>query len=336
MNKFHIFLSGIIFFISSCKKKDKNPNDISPTNPSVTENFIYLNTQNSQLPSDTIFSLFPFNNSLFICTSKGLSIYQNGNISNLNTTNSALPSNNINCCYITDTVWWIGTSKGLFKYKPLQQQGIVYNTNNSPLPNDKIRSIAIDKNNKIWIGTFTGGGIASFDGISWNVMTPSNSPLPSNSIARIFVQDTLYWFGTGGGLARYNTISWIIYTPSNSGLKNPWIYDITEGTPSSYLFIATNNGINTYDLITNTWNHYNSANSGLAGNFTRKLYYDKFNHILWIATDGNGLFKWNFQTFVQYKYTGQGSISSNYLTDVCNFMGKLWIATKGNGICILK
>ncbi|GIV27826.1 MAG: hypothetical protein KatS3mg027_1640 [Bacteroidia bacterium] len=323
---------GMLLFYSC--KKDKIENVPASSLPAPA--FQYLNSSNSNLLSDSINALFPFNNQLFVCTAKGLSVYTSSGFINYTTHNSGLPSDYVNCCFITDSVWWVGTNAGLVKYSVTFQQWQVFNISNSSLPNNKIRSIRMDKYGKVWVGTFTGGGVASYDGVNWQVFTPSNSPLPSSSIARIFIQDSLYWFGTGGGLARYNGNKWTIYTPGNSGLQSAWIYDIIEGANASLLFIATNNGINTFNLINNSWTYYNSTNSGLTGNFTRKLSYDKTKNMLWIATDGNGLFKSDGNQFTQYKYTGAGSLPSNYLTDVCLFNGKLWVATKENGLAIMQ
>ncbi len=331
-----LIVSSVVFVmlsLLSCKKDNQHVIH-SSASPSSSI-FQYFNTSNSGLLSDSVLSLFPYNNQLFIGTARGLSVYSS-TFTHYTISNSGLPDNHINCCYITDSVWWIGTNAGLVKYSVASQQWQTFTKTNSPLPNNKIRSISIDKNGKVWIGTFTGGGVVSLDGTNWQVFTPSNSSLPSSSVAKVFTQDSLYWFGTGGGLARYNGVQWTIYNPGNSGLQSAWIYDITEGSNASQLFIATNNGINIFNILTNSWSYYNSTNSGLIGNFTRKLYFDKMQNILWIVTDGNGLFKWDFSNFIQYKYTGIGSLPSNYLTDLCWYNGKLWIATKESGLVVMK
>jgi hypothetical protein len=57
----------------------------------------------------------------------------------------------------------------------------VYNSDNSGLPCDFVRSIMLDNNQNIWIGTF-GGGLAKFDGTDWTVYYTDNSGLPNGRV----------------------------------------------------------------------------------------------------------------------------------------------------------
>ena len=63
----------------------------------------------------------------------------------------------------------------------------VYDTTNSPLPQDVIGSIAIDTCGIKWIGTM-GEGLAKFDGTNWTVYDTINSPLPSNYVMSIAIR----------------------------------------------------------------------------------------------------------------------------------------------------
>ena len=53
----------------------------------------------------------------------------------------------------------------LFAQNP---EWVVYNTSNSGLPDNFVRSIAVDPQGNKWIGTY-GGGLAKFDGVNWTV-----------------------------------------------------------------------------------------------------------------------------------------------------------------------
>src|SRR3982751_1577058 len=93
----------------------------------------------------------------------------------------------------------------LFLIAPLivfsQAGWTIYNTSNSPLPENSVRCIAIDHNDVKWIGTDF--GLASFDNTNWTVYQTSNSGLPDNSIRSIAIDhQNNIWIGTfSAGLA---------------------------------------------------------------------------------------------------------------------------------------
>ena len=143
---------------------------------------------------------------------------------------------------------WVGTTAGLAAFDGTIWN--VFNTSNSPLPDNSINVIAIDDSNHKWIGT--SNGLAKFDGIQWTVYTHENSGLSSNYIQDIAFDDsgnvwiaTTTWDRYGlGGLVKFNrtTNTWTIYRTENSGLPtndllsvaidaegNRWIGTTTEG-----------------------------------------------------------------------------------------------------------
>ena len=73
------------------------------------------------------------------------------------------------------------------------------------MPNNYIRTIAIDSSGTKWIGTGS-GGIVSFDGTTWKVYNKDNSDLPDNDVWSIAIDGSgTKWFGAwGGGLAAFN------------------------------------------------------------------------------------------------------------------------------------
>jgi hypothetical protein len=90
-------------------------------------------------------------------------------------TNSPLPSNKINWVQQDrNGTYWIACSPeyisgspiggGLVKFDGYIWQ--VYNTSNSPLPNNNIDFLVIDSMNNVWIA-IGNAGIAKFDGFNW-------------------------------------------------------------------------------------------------------------------------------------------------------------------------
>ena len=105
-------------------------------------------------------------------------------------------------------IWFIGY--GVY-YDHMMHQTIkkyegnswtTYTTDNSDLPSDLIYSIAVDKNNKKWIGT--NSGVARFDGVTWTTFTKKNSGLIDDKINAIAVEkNNTIWFGTDNGVSKY-------------------------------------------------------------------------------------------------------------------------------------
>ena len=98
---------------------------------------------------------------------------------------------------------------------------VVYNTANSGLPLNVVRSIAIDSEGNKWI-TSSNIGLTKFDGSNWTFYDTSNSGLPSNSIVDIAIDKSGdKWIGTyNGGVAKFNDTVWTVYDTSNSGLPS--------------------------------------------------------------------------------------------------------------------
>ena len=70
-----------------------------------------------------------------------------------------------------DTIIWLGTSKGLMKFSNLQWT--VFDTGNSGLPSNYIKSVVVDNNGTKWLGTIS--GIASFNEMHTDDgITPNN------------------------------------------------------------------------------------------------------------------------------------------------------------------
>ena len=57
---------------------------------------------------------------------------------------------------------------------------MVYNTNNSDLPDDNIISIEIDNSGNKWVGTKY--GLVKFDDSVWTVYSKSNSGMPDDYV----------------------------------------------------------------------------------------------------------------------------------------------------------
>ncbi len=156
-------------------------------------------------------------------------------------------------------VKWIGTDNGLVKYDGTNWT--IYNTGNSPIPNDNVISLEIDINDNIWIGTGGSGntgGLAKFDRENWTVYTDDNSGLPSNYITDLMPDsEGNIWISTGGsqpgGLVKFDGDSnWKIYNSSNSDIpaSDNRVQSVAMDS-AGCVWVATSDGIGVLCFETN-------------------------------------------------------------------------------------
>ncbi len=94
---------------------------------------------------------------------------------------------------LDDRILWIGLKYGgLWRYD--RSNWTAFNAANSPLPNDRVYAIAVDKKVK-WFGTLN--GLVAFDGVNWKLYAPRTSPLPDEKIYSIAIDSHgNKWIGT--------------------------------------------------------------------------------------------------------------------------------------------
>ncbi len=106
------------------------------------------------------------------------------------------------------------------------QEWQLYNTDNSGIVDNAVRSISIDNLGTKWIGTAT--GLNSFDGVEWKTYTDADK-LANNSVNDIAFEITSYgpeiWVATDGGVSVVSVVPDAVtfatpYTSDNTGLIN--------------------------------------------------------------------------------------------------------------------
>jgi ligand-binding sensor domain-containing protein len=158
---------------------------------------------------------------------------------------------------------WIGSFEGALA-RLSGDDWTIYNTDNSGLPSNSIKSLSfID--NKLWIATFH-GGMAIFDGTDWTVYDKDNSALPSNNIYSFDVDlDNRVWIGTTAGAVLFDGTSFEVYDVSNSPLLFNYVYDLAVDKYGDKWFVTFQSGITLYNengisvsVDENTVNHSES------------------------------------------------------------------------------
>lgn len=219
---------------------------------------------------------------------------------------------------------WVGTDGGgLFK---VAEDGKVTNisSQNSPLSNNSIMSLALDKRGRLWIATYL-GGIVTY--------TPAEGIRPFREQSKINTDKTvclayseeedIVYAGTHGhGFSIIDAKSQKVLK-TMSGDKNKWISTMYLDR-SGILWIGTYNGPMAYDNRVRRLLHYD-INDELS---TRVYSFCEDNEgKLWIGT-GEGLVGFDMSTKNTVSYTESDGLPSNAITNILPADdGSLWIST---------
>jgi len=258
----------------------------------------------NKLPHNSIYDLLiSKNNGIWVGTwSGGLAYYSDYNfrfehvqkITNLlNTPRSVISA----FAEGTDGNIWVGSETlGLNKYN-LKTKSFELNTNKI---NNKsalhIKSLATDKKNRLWIGTFNEGLWYKDNNEINQIKNVKNSRNTMNIISSITPVDSGIWLGTRDGL--------IFYNPENEFRKNYHYEELKIGSISS-------------DKI---WKTYQDSKGNL---------WVCTDFGLSIKRNGSN----NFERFFQNENIG--SLSRNIIYTICeDGLGRMWIGTNGGGIDI--
>jgi hypothetical protein len=247
----------------------------------------------------------------------------------------------------------------------------IWNFNNSMIPANLSRNVAVDSNGVIWY--CTDNGLVRIVGDDhWQVFNGMNVPalagrnnttwttgLAVDKANNVWVQSFDY-------IIKYDGRQWTRFDTTNSPLK--LVQNICVDRNGTIWF-CTFQGLIKYDG--NNWTKYNTSNSKIASDNVKDVYIGN-NEILWIATDkginklenGNWLLLNNENKNIPENdvtsikgdslgniWAGLGTRNKNYLIKidpankisvfpsgviwnitVDNNVGKVWLATNGRGL----
>ena len=166
---------------------------------------------------------------------------------------------------------WVGYSGGIIVLNPLNMEIIRhYNTENSELQSDFIRSITQDEKGRFWIGTF-GDGLGVYTPDLQQIKTfVQREGFCSNTVNQI-IQDKhkRMWIGTGEGLVCFPSTNVLTYKTyqRKDGLTNTNICAITEDKKGNIWF-SNNKGVSCYVTAKDCFYHYGHSDDVPAGSFS--------------------------------------------------------------------
>lgn len=205
----------------------------------------------------------------------------------------------------------------------------VFNTLNSPLPDNEVRCIATDANGTTWIGTTN--GLAAYNGAEWTVYTTGNSPLPENNIRALGIDATgRIWIGTfSSGLVMFDGNEWQMYNSSSSGLPDNYVKSIAFDNGQK-LWLGLSGGLAMYDGA--NWMFYSAIGSDVLLNNVNDVVFDPEHHI-WVCTVNGGLvtFTKNQQLYA-YKVSNSGVPDNTLLAISADAQNTKWMTTVVDGL----
>jgi hypothetical protein len=193
--------------------------------------------------------------------------------------------------------------KGLFiykdgKYEVINQQKV------NELPSNRVDYAYRDKQNRLWIGTFSGSIMISPDG---KVTSFNKSETPVNGTCITAMTED-----AGGN------VYFALYDYSSSKSRDRDKEGIAKLAPDG------------------AWTHYNDKNSGLPANHINNMFYDKFENLLWLGTNSAGLVRFDLNNGWEMYNNDNSDVPSCYIYAISqDSNGALYVSTY-NGMMRIK
>lgn len=241
---------------------------------------------------------------------------------------------------------WVATEgAGLFLINPKTKE--IKNYLHSPsnpksISSNYIRSLAMDSQNRLWIGTFNDlniyhEGTDSFASYSSNPV--ENGSLSQRSVRSIFMDSQGgMWLGTYfGGLNYYhpirNRFKNIRNIPYKNSLSDNVVSCIVEDKDKN-LWIGTNDGgLNLYNPITQRFTSYtlqeDESARGIGSNNIKAVYVDEKKSLVYIGTHAGGLsiLHRNGGQVENFNQRNSQLVNENVYAILPDGEGNLWLGT---------
>ena len=252
---------------------------------------------------------------------------------------------------------WIATAQGLNRLdtKTLALQRVTLPGTDRKGHN--IQTLCEDQDGNLWIGSYLGvekytpNAPVQEQLKSYKYQSGDPYSISVDAITTIYRDRSgILWFGTaGGGVCKLNPSAgyfrYYRHIPGDrNSLSHPSVRGIFEDD-EGILWVGGYGGLNRIDRRTGRFRHYrrtNATNHQLDSDVIYSILGDPDdNRLLWIGTEGNGLYRFNKITGKARHFrkelpstamTPHQSISGNYVFDLfLDSRGDLWIATN-NGL----
>nr|WP_234250358.1 two-component regulator propeller domain-containing protein [Phocaeicola vulgatus] len=225
---------------------------------------------------------------------------------------------------------WIGTQSGLNYYFQQQLKTFIHHESDSlSLPNNYINHIVEDSLGTIWVAT-------SKEMVLYNSDNHNFTPTGYNCIYSSLCIEGGILFGSENIIFRYNyksrTMDSIyICQKKNLDISEYRIQKMVQLKKNKILIGTKEQGIYLYDCCTQQLTRFTSDIHHLL--ISLYVVSDKY---VYASFYGNGIYCYNQDGKIVKSYTSKtSSLNNNYVLDIIEHKGQLWIATDGGGINVL-
>lgn len=170
--------------------------------------------------------------------------------------------------------------------------------------------------------------------------------LPSSNVLYAFEDSKKrFWIGTSKGTMMMDHNVPTTYSKSNTPLKGMYISGATEDEKGNIYFSLRDcnqvQGNNENEGIAvlradGTWLHYNDQNSGMPSNRVNDILYDKFEHILWIATEESGLVRFDLKDGWENYHNNNSKVPGHTIFQLVQDSKGVIYVTTANGLLMMK
>ena len=292
----------------------------------------HYNTENSEIPFNTVRCIELQNNGLWVGTDAGLARFINNQWEIFNSNNSPLYSDDIRALKADgDSIIWIGTvNGGLFSYDGSNWEN--FNVSNSGLLDNLIRDINIDQLSNIWISTTE--GLFMFDRTNWEHWNMQDNNLLTNNITSVQIgtHNEKYVGTINGGIIYFDSLNqYNEYTIINSDLPDNSVVAIEIDGNGQPWFLSPAAGLVNDTDLGGPWENFNNLNSGLPSNALNCLQF--MDNKLVIGSEVSGLIFKDGESWQYINTTNSDLPDDNILSVKVDDLQNIWVGTFNAGLC---
>jgi len=222
-------------------------------------------------------------------------------------------SKGTNCIAFSKDYVWIGTNEGVARFDKLLEEWKTYTTTDGLIGN-VVNDIVVVSDTAWFV---TSNGISKFDvnyskWTNFDTMLPSKSVLPllggTRNVIKALSVGEYIWFVTDSGIVRYDKklTSWKTYSKAD-GIVSYLVNDIITG--SDNLWLATQEGVSSYDVVSDSWSEGTIYSEMLPSKNVASLTID--GDVIWFSTD-KGISSYDKNTGIWRHFTSQNGLLDDF------------------------
>ncbi|MGQ7718749.1 two-component regulator propeller domain-containing protein [Melioribacter sp. OK-1-Me] len=245
-------------------------------------------------------------------------------------------------------LWIASLGEGLNRYIRSQDKFSRYrreDRSNNPLISNRVRALLYDSKGRLWIGTEKGLCRYDFETdrfIDYTQIIPFHKYERSEYITSLAEDSTgIIWVGAWNGLIKFNpennSSEFYFNIPGNDNSLQSNFVNALFVDKRGQLWLGTSEGLHRYSSKNNNFIRYYNPFTAKSPDKTIRSIIEDDDGNLWIATNINGLFRFDkskekFTSF-HYQHNNPYSLNSNNVFSLYKDNGGIiWIGTNGGGV----